>query len=191
MNQHVVIFEVGKFYRVPCVRGSWLGVADWYPVLGALHEDSEHINFPYWHYHVDSRFLSQRQCRRAANYYRQDRGCIEVLVRRFPLMIHECTRKQFRREDHPKPVMRKRKCARERFSPRVADNAPWNNGLESAYADKKLAHGHCPHRGADLSTMRPDSVGCIECPLHGLIFHAETGRMVPRAEWRRMLGETT
>ena len=50
-------YQVGKFYRVPCIRAAkpvQYG-NEWLPILGPWHEDTEHINFPHHHYHVDAR----------------------------------------------------------------------------------------------------------------------------------------
>ena len=58
-------YEVGRFYRVPCVWASWPNLGSrprWWPVLGPQHEDEEFIGFPYQHYHVDYRFLNA-ECR--------------------------------------------------------------------------------------------------------------------------------
>lgn len=55
-------FAVGKKYRVPCVRATWpMGtvMAKWWPVMGELHEDNEHLNFPFYHWHIDWRFVPE------------------------------------------------------------------------------------------------------------------------------------
>ena len=40
------------------VRAQWCHTrADW-PVLGPRHEDADHLNFPYQHWHIDGRFVS-------------------------------------------------------------------------------------------------------------------------------------
>ena len=57
----------------------------------------------------------------------------------------------------------------------------WFADLEDHYSDKQLKENRiCPHRGADLSTFTPDADGCITCPLHGLKWHVETGKLVRR-----------
>jgi hypothetical protein len=58
---------VGSFYEVPCMpvakqaRVYWMPSDLWVPVLGPKHADAEHLEFPWEHYHIDWRFISQPQ----------------------------------------------------------------------------------------------------------------------------------
>ena len=44
---------------------------------------------------------------------------------------------------------------------------------------KCIHKGKCPHRGMDLSQVAPKD-GVIRCPLHGLVFHEKTGKLLTR-----------
>lgn len=174
------VYEVGRFYRVPCVTARYYGINGNWPVLGEFHEDAEHIRFAHWHYHVDVRFLSKALFEQLSQSHSGPER--QYFARIGPVMVNP-NRTQFTKTDHPKPVLLLRRCARMyEYSPAMG-GAPWIKGLEGAYCDRSLAKGHCPHRGTDLSTMPPDRFGCVECPLHGLVFHVETGKMVPREQW--------
>ena len=51
-------WKVGRICDVQVVRANWCHTrADW-PVLGPRHEDADHLNFPYLHWHIDGRFVS-------------------------------------------------------------------------------------------------------------------------------------
>ena len=162
-----MIYEVGKFYMVPCVHGNlfWLDKVAWWPVMGPFHEDREYIGFADRHYHLDMRFLQTRAYRQLSA---DDRG------REFAIVLHE-----HHSYSLSEPVLRRMKCKR-----RMPDyphwRVPWLRQLERAYADTPLKPGRvCPHKGANLSTMTPDKSGCVTCPLHGLRWNAETGRLAP------------
>ena len=61
--------------------------------------------------------------------------------------------------------------------PRYPFAPPWYEKLAASVQDKPLGPRRiCPHKGADLSRM-PVRDGCVTCPLHGLRFDAETGRV--------------
>ena len=166
-------FEVGKFYRVPTVRGLWRGMdADWV-VLGPLHEDKEVIGFDEQHYHLHPQFNSDV----ILNAFR---GVPDV----FSMPLTEVKGvKGYGVPDVPlgPVVYRRRKCMREMPAyPRYAP--PWLSKLESWMATKgkpriDVKHPICPHRGADLSKV-PVVDGCVTCPLHGLKWNASTGELV-------------
>lgn len=77
----------------------------------------------------------------------------------------------------PRPVLRRRKCQRPTpFYP--AEIVPWLPDLEAAYQDRRLGEDWiCPHRGASLRGQ-PVHEGVVVCPLHGLRWCVETGRLV-------------
>jgi hypothetical protein len=176
-------YEVGRFYMVPCVEGTWCGVQKFWPVIGPFHNDAEIIEFDEWHWHIDVRFIS------GSPYFHKN---VQDVVREFPLML-TIARPNYSQGDyftpakHPMPVLKRRKCRRQYASHETSmDRARWLQKLEASCGSAGLRNGRCPHRGTDLSTMIPDEFGCIECPLHGLIFDAASGSNVPRAEWMRM-----
>ena len=61
------------------------------------------------------------------------------------------------------------------------------NGVTSVFAirNSKLKHncihkGKCPHRGFDLTNVKPDKDGVITCPLHGLKFDKDSKKIINR-----------
>lgn len=178
-------YEIGKFYNVPTVHGIYWGIEGDWPVIGEFHEDSALIGFPDWHWHVDVRFIGK------GNYEQlnadHNLGGSQYFVRAGPLMVHAgfLNSRKFTPTDRPPVVYKRRQCKREYHHSKPVDGAKWLAALEAAHADKTLAKGHCPHRGADISSLPVDRFGCIECPLYGLVFNARTGQMVPRATWNK------
>lgn len=173
-------YEVGNSYLVPCVRGRYQGIDGDWPVIGPAHEDAEHLNFAYWHYHVDVRFVPAPMFQRLAA---EEPLYGEHFARVFPLMCHHGMPLFFTRGYFPAPVLRRRRCARQWQYYDMTAVAPWMQTLEHAYRDARLVRGRCPHRAADLRSLPVDETGCVECPLHGLVWHVASGRMVPRAQW--------
>lgn len=43
---------------------------------------------------------------------------------------------------------------------------------------KCISNGKCPHRGYDLSQVKPEH-GIITCPLHGLMFDEQSKQLIP------------
>lgn len=171
-------YEIGQFYKVPCVHGQWENViADW-PVMGRLHEDGEIIAFPWKHYHIDWRFVAARII--GADYggsfpFGLSRS-MHVYAR--PLL----TWPRLNSNGLPPPVMRRRKFQREHTLPFDARRITWLPKLEAAHAGCKLAAGMvCPHRGYDLTHEPVDANGHVICPMHGLRWNAVTGELAPRA----------
>jgi hypothetical protein len=138
------VYEVGQFYRVPCVHGRYFRhEADW-PVIGPQHEDAEFVGFEFQHYHIDWRFVSKQQFSNLGWNF----GA--------PLM----TSKQINVNGLPKPVMRRRKMQRamQDFS-EARWRAKWFPKMEAAYAGCKLKPGLiCPHRGIPLAGQFQDGV---------------------------------
>lgn len=73
------------------------------------------------------------------------------------------------------------KCLREMPDWYPAHAAKWIPKLEEKYADACLIDGKCPHKGIDLSGC-PAVNGIVVCPGHGLLWNAETGKLVPRPQ---------
>jgi hypothetical protein len=152
---------------VPVVPYIYLTYRGEWPVLGAMHTDVEHFNFPYPHYHVDVRFLTQRQVSLIESYYRHQQLSVAAIVGVQPL--HR------RGEALPKgrPILKRRKC-RTAETPYVwGDQAPVL-ALRADYSDPAMPIAKpdgrllCPHRKVDLSSLVPDEQGIVTCPLHGL-----------------------
>ncbi len=178
------VYEIGRYYDVPTVYAEYCRVTAYWPVIGEFHQDAEILEFPYWHWHLDARFVD------AKSYNHLSRGWMRKLPgrleRALPVMLLPNSSVRITPETKPAVVMKRRKCVRSFVDAPYMDDAVWMADLEAAHARKQLANGHCPHRGADLSTLPIDRHGCVECPLHGLRWHVETGRMVTRKEWREM-----
>ena len=180
-------FVIGKHYTRPCVKAMWDRKIAWWPVLGPLHEDSEFINYPYQHWHVDYRFLSKKN---------QSFDAFALPIMHY-LVIEP---------DHGKPVSelesdrakwgeaafsrlalgdtrwfawRSRKCQAS-WPDHPSRQTKWIGDMENAYAGSSALRPDgslvCPHRGAPLDGLR-QSDGCVTCPLHGLKWNATTGAL--------------
>lgn len=170
-------YEVGKFYRVPVIVGRWRDADGEWPVLGPLHEDAEYIGFEPLHWHVDARFLTQRQWRTAT--FSKDRGLGVEDVFNMPVQktYEDWQHKPMVLIVNPAPILKLRKC--RRVWPTYPGRVRWRKKLEAAYADCELRPGMvCPHRGAPLEGLEVHD-GCVTCPLHGLRWNVTTGRLAP------------
>lgn len=165
------VYEIGRWYRVPCVFGRMFDWERWWPVMGPKHEDAEFIGFFQQHYHVDWRFVPKRFMPRGGN------------ALAYPL--HEPSPAQLAAWPTtrinlplPKPQARRAKCVRK-LPPFPALRVPWLKQLEAAHAGCKLKPGLiCPHRGIPLASL-PTIDGIVTCPGHGLRWNVTTGDLVP------------
>ena len=182
-------WKVGRIYDVQVVRANWCRIrADW-PVLGPRHEDADHLDFPYQHWHLDGRFVSAALWRKV-----KTEGFVRSPMLSSPLdawiatlmlpVMHEPPQpsdswgpseplgtQQLRMIRHSPPDM---------WSHLSSTNFKLSGlaRLTKAYRDAKLVNGTiCPHRGADLRGMKPDADGCVRCPLHSLRWNLKTGRL--------------
>ena len=187
-------WKLGHCYDVPVVRGRWYGTApaDW-PVLGPRHDDREIIGFDQQHYHLDGRFIAPRLWRTVVNKQKaRDRAfpaklfCptlprgwaatlnIVLTVHPSPLPTREVvplgTRRLRLRRQPPPDLDTHYAAAHGLFT-------KWYEPLQDAYQDARLRGHVCPHRGADLTGLPLDDEGCVTCPLHGLRWHVESGRL--------------
>lgn len=186
---------IGQRYLVPTVLYVWgpgqrRAERRWgadsvprpWPVLGAKHNDSELLGFPYDHYHVDPRFLSEADWKRVQRYGQSRHGGSTTIIEGVPL-AHTPT---YAADDngnfgpvltpHPPVEWLALTCRRPMHKPlRVPELAA---KLEPHYAGQKCKHGKagfiCPHRGFALGTIEAVD-GVITCPLHGLRIDAESG----------------
>lgn len=170
---------VGAFAMVPClwVHEDRRGLCwdEWVPTLGPKHEDAAELDFPWLHYHIDWRFVSDRMfdwCSSAPS--KSPLGQVVTADIKF-------------REISGRPVMKRRKCRREmpEFPALHVSGSRWEQlELNQRARCSKLKDGHiCPHRGIDLRQFaQPD--GTAICPGHGLRWDLKTGDMLPRhAQW--------
>lgn len=184
-----VRYKVGESYVVPCIKArtvftngskvaNWGG--EWIPVLGPVHRDAEIINFPFLHYHVDWRFVSERVFQRVA------RDRLDRFVLAQPLMVHP-SKPNERAEDEKEMVVesvvpdyRMRECKREMqtwFSFVGYETVRWMKGLEESCAHLKMENMVCPHRGTPLKGC-PQDGDVVHCPNHGLRWNVKTGELV-------------
>lgn len=158
--------EIGKFYQVPTVYGvlfyQW---ADW-PVIGPMHEDKEIINFPAIHYHLDFRFFTQGQWGWVRRVFSVPQSGV----------LHEQNGVKL-----GPVVFRRRKCQREYPAFPLKDHQTWLFELRQKYKKTVMTDWTCPHRGASLRGMPIDEAGCVTCPLHGLRWDLESGKLAVSA----------
>jgi hypothetical protein len=160
----------GEFLLVPCiikrVREYWLGktrnLTYITPVINHPHNDIENGQKEI-HYHADFRF-----------------------IKTYGIAIQRNHRNHIFCEDI-RPVLDKYHVIEYLLLPVV--NSRLTDEVEQTYQTNvnlmkksKLKHdciykGKCPHRGYDLSQERPRN-GIITCPLHGLQFDEQTGKVL-------------
>lgn len=174
------VFEIGKTYRVPTIYAEDWHVCrytGWLPIMGPLHEDAEHVNFPYQHWHIDWRFASKRLFDRITWPARH------MLQPRYKTAEQYCYAWPVQQKDNigrtivaKPPELRRMTCKRALPGfPRTA--AKWIPALECAYAGSKLKNLRCPHRGIPLDGIAPVD-GIVTCPGHGLRWNVQTGELV-------------
>ena len=163
-------YEIGRSYKVRCVRAQVCGRRTIWPVMGPWHEDKEFIGFNDHHFHIDPRFLSDGDFEFLAL---KSHGILGVVVTDI-----EETRGYYRRSAYPVVDLglRIRRCRRPMLEyPRA--RAHWIRSLEAAFESAEVRESLiCPHRGAPLQGL-PVREGCVTCPLHGLRWDCETGRL--------------
>lgn len=171
-----ILAEVGKSYLVPCIyvapKQRYGGWAAFMPVIGPRHSDAEHLNFPYEHFHIDWRFVSDRAFQSA---------CDMRTGKPHGLVI---TNTHGERKLDGAPVLRRRVCKRPMpdfpRQPGVQTRSAVFVALEEAHAStcSRLKPGNiCPHRGIDLTPFI-QADGTAICPGHGLKWNTTTGELM-------------
>lgn len=166
---------VGRFYLVPGVTHRFADRDGWFPVMGAKHEDKEHIGFAHYHYHPDWRFMPDW----AWEYYTdigEQRAFGRPLCHGHPGAPHDIL--PFGPVEY-----RRRRCRRAPPENTIFAVQPGGRALHRAWAGKDARPGPhgwiCPHRGTALGSVPVNPDGTVTCPLHGLKFCAKTGKSVP------------
>lgn len=148
---------IGQGYLVPVfihVEGDERFIA---PLVYHLHNDKENDQHEP-HYHVDTRFI---------NYKRE-------LKRNFPRDNWFFYKRVYPHEyDDFKIEWYYLECFNNRISYITSSELIKKSKLKHDCIYK----GKCPHRGYDLSTQ-PVVNGVVRCPLHGLLFDANTGKVL-------------
>jgi len=154
---------VGKFYLVPCVTGQHFVN----PIIPVWHSDVE-IGIEAEHYHMDVRFLSDKELESYAAKY------AKRYTRAMDRMGHIV--KSNWPDDHTFEWKR-RKCYRTMPEmPRVIHF----DVLEKKYIGKKVLCGKCPHRGFPVESLPKDEKGFVICNGHGLKIDTNKGEVVKR-----------
>ena len=200
-------YEVGKRYRVPTIWPKKLDKGrslPWpVPVLLPLHGDAEIIKFPYEHFHVDLRFMADRQLR---HYYPSRslprRSFADLLG--FPISLRLSPSSSegvglgrtgaLMIVPAPKVIWRWRICRRLMPSWEatyaVMDKGCliWQQELEAAYGGahiQKDSQGRlrCPHKYICLEGLAElGEERVVECPGHGLRWSLRDGTLVAWAK---------
>ncbi|MGP1387359.1 MAG: Rieske 2Fe-2S domain-containing protein [Thainema sp.] len=160
----------GSLYLVPCLLDNW----QFWPVIPHIHTDdfndlTREIGS---HIHYDTRFLSWEQVCSLLDD-RQDMSNEEAhqwYWSQAMALVHAAS-KQIRLQYRPV------RCVWSDFPERRA--AYTAEELKRLYANARMCDRKCPHHQFDLSNIRPNRKGLIECPLHGLTFDQQTGKVVP------------
>lgn len=183
---------VGHEYLVPSIqikathvaKGAYYPLRNmpWVPVWPQLHDDAD-IGFPQKHYHVDWRFVSDEDVIRVI------RAAYTTLPPNVPVKIDEalamCILYVILEESVGiGPCDMLCRCHRTDLRWPYHHRAPEKLEVQSRFKDAQLKCGRCPHWGFDLRTVKPDENGIIQCPGHGLCFHADTGKIAKRREVR-------
>lgn len=176
LAEHTVC-KPGDRYLVRCLfvqrdcRVGWIPRDGWMPVIGPKHTDAEHLEFPFEHFHIDWRFVVERQLERVygaphSQVITSATGLFDVSGP-VELKVRTCRRVM---PTFPAPPRRY-----------TATWRRWQH-LERAQAftcNKLKPGGICPHRGIDLTPFaQPD--GTAICPGHGLRWNLATGELMPR-----------
>lgn len=187
---------VGSYYLVPTVTYLYDGKVLPWPVYPSLHEDAEHLNFPWPHYHFDARFMTHRMM----TFFRESWGRTEAenlhakVLQRNKSGTWSSVRPlvQQAAEDtvpHPPIVWRRMQCKRATPAYPFAGRKPLLT-IQAAHAGqqcrKNPAGWVCPHRNYPLGSHLPDADGVITCPLHGLRIRAADGVVLDRADCEPM-----
>jgi hypothetical protein len=170
----------GRFYLVPCISHPRLQAqydtqwAEWIPLIGSLHEDSEHIGFMPWHIHVDTRFLTIS----AYPPRNDDEKLHRALARPVSILVPGRFNNSYYADLQENALLQmKRKRCRRADPPAWPSDAQWMGSLQAAYAGSRVTNGLCPHRGIPVACGKELSPGVRQCPGHGLAWN-EAGCMV-------------
>ena len=207
---------LGQIYQVPCVRSIWPSISDhpiWIPINGPMHDDEGIIDVRFFHWHLDWRFLSKKQMEAIrTNGYgswkapRETEVFINIISDIHPDLGAEWARHNHRRpnigwdilEDLPTvtiPTQTYLKLKPRRYNGEYPPYAEefmmnyWLPALEQAYRHQRIKPNLiCPHKGGDMNGS-PVVNGTVTCPLHGLRWDLQTGKLSLREDDEEQVDE--
>lgn len=145
---------IGLHYRVPCIYRD----GKWRPIIGPRHNDLE-INFPFFHYHPDPRFIPYSDLRFV------DGIRFTAEQQELGNVIHSSEQAEIK--------LKRKRCIRA--MPEFPDSGITNppalpivETLESIYLGRKALCGLCPHKKLPLGALPRLADGSIICSGHGL-----------------------
>ncbi len=153
--------------------------AMWFPVWGNKHEDTDHLSFPYQHYHIDPRFLTKRHWKQYdyIGWNTADRTPMHN-VQMQPLHYVQL------KSGPEKPQLRRMRCSLSHVSWEFGEKKPIIN-MNCTFSGTQCQKGKlgwiCPHKRFALGSVQAID-GVITCPLHGLRIDAESGKCIGAQE---------
>lgn len=168
-NPSPVNCVANRYYNLPCINLSvkssthsfW---GKWVPLIGPPHQDKEIVNFPYWHIHVDTRFLTLNNLCESA-YAAGAPVCFGGPSPNLDKIYEDIVNNS---------ALQVKRLQCRRAEPLAFPSAPWRKELQQAYADSRAVDGVCPHRGIPITCGHQLALGVRQCPGHGLAW-AEDG----------------
>ena len=161
--EDVETVEVGSFYLVnTVVRKADRAIV---PVHGPQHADREIIKFPFRHWHIDWRFVSNPIY---AEYEQWSMGF--DMPWETPINVNNTTGEVKRR---------RLRCRRQFGEYAPLERILWLSALQEKYRNAKMKNFICPHQGIPCNAT-PIKDGVVVCRGHGLAFNVETGALVPQ-----------
>lgn len=149
-----------KSYPVPCIIWSvetinGITYTEYTPVINHPHSDKENGQSEQ-HYHIDDRFSKIGDNNKNVYRYRVELRPVKT----------------------PETVI---KTLRLQYIHRVIQSPTHTDRIKhSRLKHDCMKNGKCPHRGMDLTGIKPDINGVITCPLHSLKFDAKTKQLIKR-----------
>jgi hypothetical protein len=142
--------DKGRPFVLPTNSTINWGLKEITPIYDCLHDDIENGQ-DYKHYHQDTRWdLLDEQLLNFKIVHN-----IRPIPKDYLGIIHLKLNKIHELEQYPTP-----------------------NNMIPNYSQVKLNCLKCPHRGYDLSNVKPDELGIIICPLHGTKIRAKSKKVV-------------
>lgn len=181
--------EVGKFYLVPFATG--VDISDT-PILLPAHRDKDLFPSTHgasrMHYHRDIRFdpdWAYKETPVYGNEHYQTTNGFRYISRDTKPLKEDSNPGRFIEEVDVLEIVWKRRKARRQFPEFTKEIVDRNKRFHKPLQDIAIKEGYClkakkvcPHRGFNLDSIPPDENGLIECPMHGLRFYAESGKLV-------------